>query len=1043
MKSLLMLGIFTVLVLLAVVSLTNILPTAKATAVLSQQDIPLDNYDIRADQSDQAISKLAAMRGELRDTGPETPIESRFKIERNAITGVNEIIENATGPAALISARQDSSRATVLKTFIANNRSLFGDVDSNQLIKTADYTNPDGNLSFVRFEQKINGIPVFGSEVTAAFSRKNEMFRIINNLIPAIESGNVSSEFGTPENAIEKAAAHINARVPPELIRRIDSQRPEVQEFRSTGNYSELTTEKFYFPVGNGIVPEAWRVMFLSASSAYYVVIDATDGTLLWRQNLVMNQTVPATYSVYGNTLSVLKTADSPSPFTPGCLAPTGCAQPPAIARTNFTLIGNEPPYTFNNTGWIPDGGLPVRTPANPNITDGNNVEAGIDRDGSTGVDENGWAFGTPSRVFSHTYNPGPGLPPPGEEPLPTPPQPYPPTQYQQGSVTHGFYTINRWHDEMYRFGFTEQARNFQHDNFGRGGVGGDRLSLEIQDSTGTNGSTFTIVAEGSRPRVQTFIWTGPTPDRDGALDSHNVVHEMTHGLSHRLIGNATGLGTNMAAGMGEGWSDFYAIALLAGTTDDRLGTHTLLGYATFNLAGTGFDSNYYYGIRRFPYAVRALRGPNGLPHNPLTFRYLNAGCQTLIGTPSTNPNSAYPRNPFVAVGTNCDQIHNMGEIWASALWEVRDQLVQRHGAGEGTRRVLQYTTDGMKLSPLNPTIIQARDAILAAVSVSDPLDVGPVYRGFAIRGMGSGAAVNAVGSGNNNTVVTESFDIPLQFRRPARADFDGDGRSDVSVFRPSDGNWYLNRSTTGFVSVNWGLSTDDPVPDDYDGDGNTDIAVFRPSTSEATPDYFILRSTDSTVQYVWWGIAGDIALSEDFDGDNKGDQAIYRPSTGQFWARRSADGSALSTTPLPLGGIPLTGDFDGDGRGDFATYTDGTWNILRSEAGYAAAPIFHWGTTGDKVVHADYDGDGKDDIAVYRPSSGAWYITQSAGGDRFQNFGISTDIPTPADYDGDGRADIGVYRNGIWYVDRSTGGILITGFGLSGDKPLPAAYLP
>ena len=128
------------------------------------------------------------------------------------------------------------------------------------------------------------------------------------------------------------------------------------------------------------------------------------------------------------------------------------------------------------------------------------------------------------------------------------PSQTYPPSAFQQGVITHGFYMINRWHDEMYRLGFTEQARNFQHFNFGRGGVEGDRISFEIQDSSGTNGSNLAVGADGLRPRLQAFIWTFATPDRDGALDSQTVLHEITHGVSSRLHGNVSGLNSNMAA---------------------------------------------------------------------------------------------------------------------------------------------------------------------------------------------------------------------------------------------------------------------------------------------------------------------------------------------------------------------------------------------------------------------------------------------------------------------------------------------------------------
>jgi hypothetical protein len=1020
------------------------LTTVEARSSAEPRESRIENYDIRSDPSDPARANLAELRGTGRsDVLPDLATGgSRYKIEYNPALGVAETVAAHQIDAPLTTARA-GSRSGILVDFLKANNEIFRMNRLEQLHKTADYTNPDGNLSFVHFEQRIGGIPVFGAELKAGFTRHNEMFRVINSLVAGVDAESVSNDFGNPESAVVSAAEKIGVSVTETNLKPLNSSKADHFEFRTAVFPDTILAERFYFPIGNGVVRPSWRVLLWTNGPAYYVVVDV-DGTLLWRKNITENQTSPATYNVYGNTLSLMKTADSPSPFTPGCLAPTGCAQPPAIARTNFTLIGNEGSYSFNNLGWIPDTGLPVRTPADPNITDGNNVEAGIDRDGVTGVDNNGWAFGNPNRVFSYTYNPGPGIPPPGEAPLPPLPQPYPPSQFQQGVVTHGFYMINRWHDEMYKFGFTEQAGNFQHFNFGRGGSEGDRISYEMQDSSGTNGANFSVAADGNRPRLQMFIWTGPTPDRDGALDSQMVTHEITHGLTGRLHGNATGLGSNMARGMGEGWSDFYAFALLSEPADDPLGTHALAGYASYQITPT-YDSNYYYGLRRFPVAVMASRGANGLPHNPLTFKYLNAGCDTFIGTTVFNPNSAYPRNPIISTSGSsqpCDQIHNMGEVWAVTLWEVRGQLVDRHGTAEGNRRALQYITDGMKLSPLNPTILQARDAIISAAAFSNPTDIGSVTRGFAIRGMGVSASIQSTGTGGNNTAVTEAYDIPQQFRRPPHADFDGDGKSDLSVFRPSDRNWYLNRSTTGFAVVNWGLATDKPVVDDFDGDGKADFTVFRVTADGSLPDYYTLLSATSTISYVSWGIPGDIPVTEDFDGDNKADHAIFRPSTGQFWARRSTDGSALTSTSV-IAGVPLAGDFDGDGRGDFATYTDGFWRILRSETGYTPGFIINWGVAGDRVVNADYDGDGKDELAVFRPSYGTWYITLSTGGNRVQNFGISTDVAVPADYDGDGRTDIAVYRDGTWYIDRSTGGVLITSFGLSSDTPLPATFVP
>ena len=988
-----------VVLVLAIVAAFSLDHSAPVEA--RNEPLVFENYDIRNDEL-----AVASFRGPSRLRSRSH--DAKFKIEYNDTLDIAEVISSDG-----ILAKGGRTRADALKNFVRENSDLFGLGSLNQLKLNADYRNPDGNLAFVRFEQYLNGVPVFGAELKAGFTRHDEMFRVINNLAPDLTEA--ADEFGNSAAATAAAAGHIG--------------NPSVES---------SSAERFYFPIGNGIALPAWRVhLETTGGGAYYVVVDA-NGTLLWRKNLVMQQSAVATYNVFRNGTSPLQTLDSPSPFSPGCNAPSPCPQPTRVPYSLATLVGNEGAYSFNNLGWIPDTGLPVRTPANNNITDGNNVEAGIDRQSPNGVDENGWAFGSPTRVFNYAYNPAPGDPPPGEEPLPGT-QTYPPSQFQQGVVTQGFYLINRWHDEMYRFGFTEQAQNFQHFNFGRGGVEGDRLSLEIQDQSGTNGSTITIAGDGNRPRIQTFIWTGPTPDRDGGLDSQMIVHEMSHGLSSRLIGNAAGLNSNMSRGMGEGWSDFYAFALLSEPTDNRFGTHALGGYASY-LAIPGFESNYYYGLRRFPVAIMAFRGPNGLPHNPLTFRYINADCNTLIGTDTTNPNSAFPRGP-IGSSSPCDQIHNLGEVWAVTLWEMRDQLIQRRFPTEGNRRAIQYITDGMKLSPLNPTVLQMRDAILAATSASDSSDVVWVWRGFALRGMGSGAAIINPGTGANNTVVTESFLMPPEFRRPARADFDGDARTDISVFRPSDRVWYLNRSTTGFFAMTWGLATDQLVPDDYDGDGKTDLAVFRATADPALPDYYILRSTDSTISYISWGAVGDVAVTDDYDGDNKADQVIYRPSSQQFWVRRSTDG--FSMLGGPLAGTPVPMDYDGDGRADYATFSNGTWRIIGNGVGSGFSLIAGFGMAGDKAVPADYDGDGRDDLAVFRPSDGNWYIANSTGGLRVEHWGISTDVPAPGDYDGDSRADLAVYRNGVWYLNRSTSGTFITSFGLAGDTALPASYYP
>jgi len=1015
----------------------------------AEQNVPgkekLENYDIRTDKSETArrtIEKYVAEAGkndlqvsDARKISLEAVERLRvgsrnLKIEFNEDLRVPEVISPALGiKADFLTLPSKRKRTEVLENFLKQNSELFGVTAAqiSALETTADYTNPNGVLSFVHFGQKIRNIPVFRGEVKAGFTKRGEMIRVINNLVPNLDYENLSADFGSAADAVLSAAKHIGAAADELDVRTVNSESNDLKITFERGRFSDKTTaEKIYFPIEYGVARPAWRVLLWTNTDAFYVIVDAQNGTLLWRKNITEYQNSAATFNVYGNTTSLLKTADSPTPLTPSCASPLDCPQPPLITRQNFTLVGNEPPYTFNNLGWIPDNGLSGTPNQSGNITDGNAVEAGVDRVSPNGVDAP--VSGSPNRVFSFNYNPPPGNPPPGDDPLMP--------EFQKGSVTNAFYVVNRWHDEMYLLGFTEQAGNFQHFNFGRGGSEGDRISAEIQDSSGFNNANFAAPADGARPRMQMYLWNNTTPNRDGSLDAHVLVHETTHGLSTRLHGNSTGLGTPMAAGLGEGWSDLYPLAFLSEPSDNIFSLHAVGGYAS---SGLSAGNSYYYGARRFPYGLRAVVGQNGFSHNPLTLGNLNLGnCATF--------NSAFaPR----FTSTNCGAPAFIGEVWATALWEIRGQLVLRHGWAEGTRRALQIITDAMKISPLNPTILQSRDAVLVAaqvntVSPETNSDVIDVWRGFAIRGLG----VNAQLIGTTPVNVVESFDVPPTLNIASRrADFDGDGRADLSIFRPSEGNWYVNRSAAGFAVVNWGLSTDRLAPGDYDSDGKTDFAVFRANDGNE-PDFYILNSSTFTLSGYQWGITGDIPIVEDYDGDGKSDPAVFRQSDSRYYALKSGGGILafqIGNGNPSFNATPVAGDFDGDNKADLVyTYNTGNlgWNIRKSSNNYILEQIF-FGIIGDHVVVADYDGNGTDEVAVYRPSNGTWYIRQSASVLTSIQFGNSTDIPSPADYDGDGKDDIAIYRFGTWWIMQSTAGLLVTQFGVGGDMPIANRYLP
>ncbi len=255
-----------------------------------------------------------------------------------------------------------------------------------------------------------------------------------------------------------------------------------------------------------------------------------------------------------------------------------------------------------------------------------------------------------------------------------------------------------------------------------------------------------------------------------------------------------------------------------------------------------------------------------------------------------------------------------------------------------------------------------------------DPDGSGGFNRVDVVTNLGSGSAVDLTFGPWKGTkaLYYSSYAGGGQIRRISRTvgtsdDYNGDGTTDIGVYRPSTGQWLLRGQSGGA----WGTSGDVPVPGDYNADGRTDLAVWRPSTGT-----WYVQGISTTV----WGASGDIPVPGDYNGDGKTDPAVWRPSTGTWYVRGQSGGAWGAS-----GDVPVPGDYNGDGKTDLAVFrpSNGAWYV-RGQSDTT------WGVSGDVPVPGDYNGDGRADLAVWRPSTGTWYLR--GVGDT--TWGVASDTP-------------------------------------------------
>ncbi|MCY2986275.1 MAG: M36 family metallopeptidase, partial [Planctomycetota bacterium] len=565
-------------------------------------------------------------------------------------------------------------------------------------IVTDKYVDSPTGVTHIYLRQAYNGLEVANAEINVNVTAAGQVINVGSSFVPGL--GAVHKQYAAqPVWSAGRALAALGDQfgwtiqsTPAVLSAAYGTDRSQMLA-ASGVSLADIPAKLHYVPTAGGGVELAWQliVQTVDGDHWYDASVSAADGQLLNLADWVDQ----ASYNVFPLPL------ESPS---------HGSRSIQVNPHDSFAS-----PY-----GWQDTDGV---SGAEFTDTRGNNVSAQEDRDNNN--TDGHRPDGTASLTFNFPLDLAQA-----------------PTVYEDASITNLFYWNNILHDVHYQYGFTEAAGNFQVNNYGHGGAGNDAVQADAQDGSGTNNANFSTPPDGFAPRMQQYIFTQTTPNRDSSLDSGIVVHEYGHGVSNRLTGgpaNANALNALQSGAMGEGWSDWWALMFTQVVGDQATDAYPMGTYVLGQNPVTGS------GIRRHPYSF-------DMAIEPLTFGDFNTS----------------------------SEVHDAGEIWAATLWDLNWLLIQGHtldpalpaglgfdpdlyhGTG-GNNLALQLIMDGLKLQPANPSFLDGRDAILLA----DRVNYGgahqlAIWKAFARRGMGYSASD---GGNANATTVVQAFDLPAASR--------------------------------------------------------------------------------------------------------------------------------------------------------------------------------------------------------------------------------------------------------------------------------------
>ena len=510
-----------------------------------------------------------------------------------------------------LTAPTKAAQADVVRAFLGNRKSSAAFVAS--LVDQGRHRTESG-LTHVRMGQEVAGLEVYGAYVKAAVDAQGRLAHLIDATVDVTPAGVAPAKVASAD-ALQVALAHLYPKV-----------RLAGAEKALDANRSSFAGGSFFYR--DPMVTRVAVAMDDGSLQEGFLVETWTGRTNVLHHTLVSGDGEVLKVELRTNTDSYNIFDEHPGAGSQHVVAGPGLgnAQSPA--------------------GWLGAG-----TQRSISIS-GNNVHAYLDRDNNGGPDAGGTVVSDGNFVTNVNLS---------QEPTTS--------DNQNVAVQNLFYLNNIIHDKLYSHGFVEATRNFQNDNFGNGGVGGDAVNAEAQDGGGTNNANFSTPSDGSPGRMQMYLWTRTTPGRDGDLDGDIVWHEYGHGLTWRMIGS---MGGSMSGAIGEGNAD--VLALLA-YNEDRVGEY-------------------------------ATNDPDGIRSAP----YTNYG------------------RTYGDFGGN--SVHFDGEIYAATMWRLWE-LYQQNGISNDT--LWDDMVGGMNFTPAGPAFEDMRDGILAQADASRDCLIWEAFAAFGI----------------------------------------------------------------------------------------------------------------------------------------------------------------------------------------------------------------------------------------------------------------------------------------------------------------------